>query len=56
MTMEHEPATGSVDGKMLGGGAIASVGGLSVLAIFMVQNRDDVTVTHAGAEHGSSDE
>jgi len=47
MSMEGVPGnlereTG--DRRRLGGGAIASLGGVSVLAIFMVQNTDDVTV------------
>ena len=32
------------DRRKLGGGAIASLSGVAVLAIFMVQNTDDVTV------------
>jgi uncharacterized integral membrane protein len=33
------------DRRKLGGGAIASLSGAAVLAIFMVQNTDDVTVS-----------
>jgi uncharacterized integral membrane protein len=32
------------DGFRLGGGAIATIGGLALLVIFMVQNTEDVTV------------
>jgi uncharacterized integral membrane protein len=32
-------------GRRLGGGAIASLSGLGVLAIFMIQNTDDVEIT-----------
>lgn len=31
-------------GLRLGGGAIASIGGVAALAIFMIQNTEDVTV------------
>ena len=31
-------------GARLGGGAIASLGGLGLLVIFMLQNREDVTI------------
>jgi uncharacterized integral membrane protein len=37
-------------GLQLGGGAIASIAGGGVLAIFMAQNRDDVTVSFLGWE------
>ena len=40
MSMQ-EPET---NGRALGGGAIATLGGLALLAIFMIQNTDDVTV------------
>ena len=30
------------DNRKLGGGAIATIAGVAVLAIFMIQNRDDV--------------
>jgi len=32
------------DSAKLGGGAIATIGGLALLAIFMLQNREDVRV------------
>jgi len=35
---------GDRQGLRLGGGAIASLSGLAVLVVFMVQNTDDVTV------------
>ena len=38
------PLGGPSDGRRLGGGAIASLAGVAVLAIFMIQNRDDVRV------------
>ena len=47
MTMENVPVdagAGRSDRRFIGGGAIASLGGLAVLAIFMIQNTDDVTV------------
>jgi uncharacterized integral membrane protein len=46
MSMEEVPSggTSSSDGRKLGGGAIASLGGLAILAIFMLQNTDDVQV------------
>ena len=34
----------SSEGRRLGGGAIASLSGVAVLVIFMLQNRDDVRV------------
>ena len=37
-------------GVRLGGGAIASIAGVSTLAIFMGQNTDDVTVKFLGWE------
>jgi len=44
--MMDENANGSAqaDSRRLGGGAIATLGGLGVLAIFMLQNTDDVKV------------
>ena len=42
MSMENIPASGQSDGRKLGGGAIASLGGLAVLLIFIIQNREDV--------------
>jgi uncharacterized integral membrane protein len=44
MTMENVPAPPEGDGRKLGGGAIASLGGVAVLVIFMLQNTEDVTV------------
>jgi uncharacterized integral membrane protein len=32
-------------GRRLGGGAIATLGGVAVLAIFMIQNRDRVEIS-----------
>ena len=37
-----EPEQERADRRQLGAGAIASLGGLAVLAIFVVQNTDDV--------------
>jgi uncharacterized integral membrane protein len=37
-----EPEHQSSSGSKLSGGAIASIGGLAVLVIFIVQNTDDV--------------
>jgi uncharacterized integral membrane protein len=34
----------SSEGRRLGGGAIASLSGLAVLVVFMLQNRNDVRV------------
>jgi uncharacterized integral membrane protein len=47
MSMENvSDSAGSAtsDSRRLGGGAIASLGGLAVLVIFMIQNTEDVTV------------
>ena len=45
MSMENIPASsGTSDRRKLGGGAIASLSGLAVLVIFMIQNTEDVTV------------
>ena len=44
MSMENNSISTESDGRKLGGGAIASIGGLAVLVIFMLQNTDDVTV------------
>jgi uncharacterized integral membrane protein len=47
MSMEHLPAeagTEKSEGRKLGAGAIASLSGVGLLAIFMAQNTDDVTV------------
>jgi uncharacterized integral membrane protein len=44
MSMENVPTSADSDRRRLGGGAIASLGGVAVLVIFMLQNTDDVTV------------
>jgi uncharacterized integral membrane protein len=44
MTMENVPQSGQAERRRLGAGAIASLGGVAVLAIFMAQNTADVTV------------
>jgi uncharacterized integral membrane protein len=44
MSMENVPTSADADRRKLGGGAIASLGGVAVLVIFMLQNTDDVTV------------
>ena len=44
MTMENVPTSTEAERRRLGGGAIASLGGVAVLAIFMAQNTADVTV------------
>ena len=44
MTMENVPGSAGSDGRRIGGGAIASLGGVAVLVIFMLQNTEDVTV------------
>jgi uncharacterized integral membrane protein len=44
MSMDNIPASAEADRRKLGGGAIASLGGVAVLVIFMLQNTDDVTV------------
>jgi uncharacterized integral membrane protein len=41
MTMENVPEN---DGRRLGGGAIATIAGLSALGIFMAQNTQDARV------------
>ena len=38
------PSAGQQQRARLGGGAIATIGGLGALGIFMVQNTNDVTV------------
>lgn len=46
MTMENLSPQGPDDDKAaLSGGAIATLGGLGLLAIFIVQNTEDVPVT-----------
>jgi uncharacterized integral membrane protein len=44
MSMENIPASAEADGRKFGGGAIASLGGVGLLVIFMLQNTDDVPV------------
>jgi uncharacterized integral membrane protein len=44
MSMEDGPISAEAERRTLGVGAIASLGGVAVLAIFMAQNTDDVTV------------
>jgi uncharacterized integral membrane protein len=44
MTMENVPKSAEADRRRFGAGAIASLGGVAVLAIFMAQNTADVTV------------
>jgi uncharacterized integral membrane protein len=44
MSMDNTSASAEANQRKRGGGAIASLGGLAVLVIFMVQNTDDVTV------------
>jgi uncharacterized integral membrane protein len=43
MSLENDSTTTS-DGRKLGGGAIASLSGVAVLVIFMIQNTADVEV------------
>ena len=45
MSMEEVPrGTQASDGRKIGGGAIATLGGLGILAAFMLQNTHDVEV------------
>ena len=45
MEMQSDGATESKgSGRKLGGGAIASLAGVGLLVVFMVQNTEDVTV------------
>ena len=45
MTMENvPPGTTGDDGRALGGGAIATIGGLGLLVVFMFQNTEDIEV------------
>ena len=44
MSMENIPSSADADRRKLGGGAIAPLGGVAVLVIFMLQNTEDVTV------------
>ncbi|HEY6531663.1 MAG TPA: lipopolysaccharide assembly protein LapA domain-containing protein [Acidimicrobiales bacterium] len=41
---DRSPSGGESQGLKLSGGAIASLGGLALLVIFMLQNRDDVDI------------
>ena len=43
MSMENVPSV-SEDNRKLGGGAIATIGGLGVLVVFMLQNTQDARV------------
>jgi len=38
----HRSSSSGSDGRRLGGGAIASLTGVALLVVFMVQNTDDV--------------
>jgi uncharacterized integral membrane protein len=42
--MNEPPSASDGGGRGIGGGAIATIGGLGLLAVFMAQNTDDVTV------------
>ena len=44
MSMENVSTPAPADRRRIGAGAIASLGGLGALVIFMLQNTDDVTV------------
>ena len=44
MTMESVPAPQQEERRRFGAGAIATLGGVGVLAVFMAQNTADVTV------------
>lgn len=44
MSIENVSTSPEKDRRRIGGGAIATLGGLGVLAIFMAQNTDDVTI------------
>jgi uncharacterized integral membrane protein len=44
MSMENIPTSAEAERRKLGGAAIASLGGVAVLVIFMLQNTDEVTV------------
>jgi len=50
MTMESVPNVPNDDRRRLGGGAIASLAGIGVLGIFMLQNTQDATVEFLGWE------
>jgi uncharacterized integral membrane protein len=40
--VEHIEGTSGESGRRIGGGAIASISGIGILVIFMLQNTDDV--------------
>jgi uncharacterized integral membrane protein len=44
MSTEHDAGPKDSERRKRGGGAIASVSGVTVLAIFMIQNTEDVTI------------
>ena len=44
MSIENVPSSAGADQRKLGGGAIATLGGVAALAIFMLQNTEDVPV------------
>ena len=44
MSVENVPQAPKADGRKLGGGAIATLGGVALLVIFMAQNTEDVRV------------
>jgi uncharacterized integral membrane protein len=44
MSMENVPPIDTQEGRRIGGGAIATIGGLGILAIFIFQNTEDVAV------------
>jgi uncharacterized integral membrane protein len=44
MNMENVPPSAQAERRKIGGGAIASLGGVAVLAIFIAQNTQDVPV------------
>jgi uncharacterized integral membrane protein len=43
--MSQQPGDGTVDKRGLSGGAIASISGLGLLVIFIVQNTNDVKLS-----------
>jgi uncharacterized integral membrane protein len=44
MSMENIPTSAEADRRKVGAGAIASLAGVALLVVFMLQNTDDVTV------------
>jgi len=50
MSVENVPPVEQQNRRALGGGAIATLVGLVLLAIFMAQNTDDVSVEFLGWE------